>query len=38
MKDIVTSILTDEAARDSAAVESALLQKATAIPWSSAEL
>lgn len=38
MKDIVTSILTDETARDSATVESALLQQATAIPWSSAEL
>ena len=35
MKDIVTSILTDESARDSAAVENALLKQATAAPWSS---
>lgn len=34
MKDIVTSILTDESARDSAAVEDALLNQATAAPWS----
>ena len=36
MKDIVTSILTDKSARDSAAVEDALLQQATAAPWASA--
>lgn len=35
MKDIVTSILTDESVRDSAAVEDALLKQATASPWSS---
>lgn len=35
MKDIVTSILTDAGARDSAAVEDALLQQAaTTTPWS----
>jgi len=38
MKDIVTSILTDEGARDSDAVESMLLNQATAAPWSSEEL
>lgn len=38
MKDIVTSILTDESARDSAAVEAALLEQATAAPWASADL
>lgn len=38
MKDIVTSILTDENARDGAAVEEALLSQATASPWSSAQL
>jgi hypothetical protein len=38
MKDIVTSILTDESARDSAAVEAALTQQATATPWSSVSL
>jgi hypothetical protein len=35
MKDIITSILTDESARDSAAVEEALLDQAAATPWSS---
>ncbi len=35
MKDIVTTILTDESARDSAAVEAALTQQATAIPWAN---
>lgn len=35
MKDIVTSILTDESARDSAAVETALTKQAVASPWSS---
>lgn len=38
MKEIVTSILTDETARDSAAIESALLSQATAAPWSSESL
>ncbi len=35
MKDIVTSILTDESVRDSAAVEEALMQQAAAVPWAS---
>lgn len=35
MNDIIVSILTDESARDESAVETALLQQATAIPWSS---
>jgi hypothetical protein len=35
MKDIVTTILTDESARDSASVEAALTQQATAAPWAS---
>jgi hypothetical protein len=38
MKDIVTAILTDETARDSAAVEAALTEQAAAIPWSSVDL
>jgi hypothetical protein len=38
MKDIVKSILTDESARDSASVEGALLQQATAAPWASDSL
>jgi hypothetical protein len=38
MKDIVTTILTDESARDGAAVEDALMQQAAAIPWSSEPL
>lgn len=38
MKDIVTTILTDESARDSSAVESALLQQATAAPWLNVEV
>lgn len=38
MKDIVTAILTDESARGSDAVEGALLQQATAIPWASESL
>jgi len=33
MKDIVTTILTDADARGSAAVEAALTEQATAIPW-----
>lgn len=33
MKDVITSILTDTSVRDSAAVESALMQQAVAIPW-----
>lgn len=33
MKDIVTTILTDESVRDTSAVEAALTQQATAIPW-----
>ncbi len=35
MKDVVTSILTDESARDSTAVEDALMQQAAAVPWAS---
>lgn len=38
MKDIITSILTDESARGSAAVETALTQQATAVPWSATAL
>lgn len=38
MQDIVTSILTDESARDSAAVEGALVSQATAIPWATESL
>lgn len=34
MKDVVTSILTDGNARDSAAVEDALMRQAAAVPWS----
>lgn len=33
MKDIVTSILTDTSARDSSAVEAALMEQAVAVPW-----
>lgn len=38
MKDIVASILTDESMRGDKAVEDALLQQATASPWSSADI
>ena len=38
MKDIVSSILTDASARDNAAVETALLDKATAAPWATENL
>jgi|GEM_PF-5301356 len=38
MKDIITRILTDEQARDSIAVEAALTEQATAIPWSSVDV
>lgn len=38
MKDIVTSILTDESARDGAAVEVTLLSQATAAPWANESL
>lgn len=38
MKDIVTSILTDQSTRDPAAVEQTLMQQAVATPWSSVEL
>jgi hypothetical protein len=37
MKDVIASILTDASVRDSAAVESALMQQAVAIPWSDVE-
>ena len=37
MKDIIVSILTDDTTRDDAAVETALMQQATAAPWSSIE-
>lgn len=33
MKDVITSILTDTSMRDDAAVESAMMQQAVAIPW-----
>jgi hypothetical protein len=38
MKDVITAILSDEAARDSTAVEAALTQQAAAVPWVSTEL
>jgi hypothetical protein len=38
MKDIITSILTDESARSSVAVEDALMQQGTAIPWATESL
>lgn len=38
MKDIITSILTDERARDDSAVEKALFDRAAATPWSSEQL
>lgn len=37
MKDIVTSILTDESARDGTAVEDALTRQAAAAPWLNVE-
>lgn len=33
MNDVITSILTDATARDTAAVEQALQQQAVASPW-----
>jgi hypothetical protein len=36
MKDIITSILTDESARGIQAVEAALTQQAVAAPWAGA--
>ncbi len=38
MKDIVTAILTDETARDGAAVEAALVEQTAAAPWASEPL
>jgi hypothetical protein len=38
MKDIITSILTDESARDGAVVEEALMQQAAAAPWATEPL
>lgn len=38
MKDIITRILTDEQSRDGAAVQQALMEQATATPWSSVDL
>ena len=35
MKDVITSILTDSTARDSASVEGQLVSQAVAAPWSS---
>lgn len=35
MKNTITSILTDSATRDTAAVEQSLMQQAVASPWSS---
>lgn len=37
MNDVITSILTDATARDTATVESALLQQAVASPWVNKE-
>ena len=33
MNDVITNILTDTTARNTAAVEAALLQQAVAAPW-----
>lgn len=38
MKDVITNILTDESARDGAAVENALMQQAAAVPWATESL
>lgn len=38
MQEIITAILTDEAARDSATVETALMEQATAVPWATETL
>ena len=38
MKDVIVSILSDTTVRDKAAIEHALTEQATAIPWSSHEL
>lgn len=35
MKEVITTILTDRSARDSAVVESNLMKQAVAAPWSS---
>lgn len=37
MKEAITSILTDESARDSTSVEDALMQQAVASPWGNVE-
>ncbi len=37
MQDIVRTILTDETARDDAAVEAAFMQQAVAVPWLNVE-
>lgn len=37
MKDVLTSILTDESVRDSTAVEEALMQQAVASPWGNVD-
>lgn len=38
MKDIISSILTDTSARDSAAVETALMEQAVAAPWADVDV
>lgn len=38
MKDIIASILTDDTTREAADVETALMQQAAAVPWSSVEI
>jgi hypothetical protein len=35
MKEVITTILTDASARDTAVVESNLMKQAVAAPWSS---
>jgi hypothetical protein len=37
MKEVLTSILTDKGARDSASVEDALVRQAVASPWGNVE-
>lgn len=37
MKDVIAAILTDATMRDDAAVETALMQQAVAVPWANVE-
>lgn len=37
MKDTITSILTDDSVRDTAAIEQTLMQQAVASPWGNLE-